>query len=228
MTVTYFGHSAIQIETDGTTLLVDPFITGNPHCEGVAEADDFSPDVLLLTHAHGDHYGDTESIVQRARPKVVGAFEVVQYMSQQTGHEDIHPMNTGGAWDFDWGRLTFTYARHSSSFPDGTYGGLAGGYVLEAEGRTLYLAGDTCRFAEMTWFGEQFDIDLAFLPIGGDLTMGPDEAVMAAQMVGAKRVVPIHYNTMPVIQADPEAFVESLGAVGIEGRALRPGESMTV
>lgn len=228
MTVTYYGHSVVQIETNGTTLLVDPFITGNPHCQGVAEAGDFLPDVLLLTHAHGDHYGDTESIVKRAAPKVVAAYEVVQYVSKQTGHEDIHPVNTGGAWSFDWGRLTFTYARHSSSFPDGTYGGLAGGFVLEAEGKTVYLAGDTCRFAEMAWLGEQFDIDLAFLPIGGDLTMGPDEAVEAARMVGAARVVPIHYNTMPVIEADPEAFVASLQAAGLDGCALSPGESMEV
>lgn len=228
MTLTYYGHSAVQIETDGTTILVDPFITGNPHCEGVVEVADLSPDVVLLTHAHGDHYGDTEALVEQSAPLVVSNFEITQYVTKQTGHESTHPMNTGGAWSFDWGRVTNTDARHSSSFPDGTYGGLAGGFVLEAEGRTVYLAGDTALFGDMARLGERFDIDLAFLPIGDCLTMGPDDALEAARRVGARRVVPIHYDTFPIIPADPEAFAETLEGAGIGGHALRPGESLSL
>lgn len=226
MTVTYYGHSAFQIGTGGTTILVDPFISGNPHCEGVVTAADVDPDVLLLTHAHGDHYGDTEAIVKRAKPTVVGPFEVTNYVQKQTGHEDVLPMNTGGSWDFDWGRLTNTYARHSSSFPDGTYGGLASGFVLRAEGACVYNTGDTCRFAEMAWIGEQHEIDLCLLPIGDDFTMGPDEAVEAAKMLRPKLVVPLHYNTFPFIQQDPEAFAAKVRAAGMEARVLQPGESM--
>lgn len=225
MTVTYYGHSAIQIETGGTTLLFDPFIDDNPHCEGVVTAADLSPDVVLLTHAHGDHYGDTEAIVKRASPMVVGPYEVVQYVGKQTGHEDTHPMNAGGAWDFDWGRVTNTYARHSSSFPDGTYGGLASGFVLEAEGTTVYNTGDTCRFAEMAWTGEQYDINLLFLPIGDDFTMGPDEAVEAVKMLRPALVVPVHYNTFPYIETDPEAFAEAVRQTSTKARVMEPGES---
>ena len=228
MTLTYYGHSVIQIETEGTTLLFDPFISGNPHCEGVLTADDVSPDVLLLTHAHGDHYGDTEAIVKRVGPQVVGPYEVVQYVAKQTGHEAIHPMNAGGAWDFDWGRLTNTYARHSSSFPDGTYGGLASGYILEAEGKVVYNTGDTCRFAEMAWIGEQYEIDLLFVPIGDDFTMGPDEAVEAVKMLRPARVVPVHYNTFPYIETDPEAFARKVRQAGAEADVLAPGASLEV
>lgn len=227
MTVTFYGHAVIQIETGGTTLLFDPFISGNPHCEGVLTVDDVAPDVLLLTHAHGDHYGDTEAIVERAKPLVVGQFEVASYVTKKTGHEDAHPMNTGGAWDFDWGRLTNTYARHSSSFPDGTYGGLAGGFMLEAERKTVYVSGDTCRFAEMAWIGEQYDIDLAFLPIGDDFTMGPDEAVEAVKMLKPRLVVPTHYDTFPLIEADAAAFAEAVrDQTDADARVLAPGASV--
>ena len=226
MTLTYYGHSTLQIDLDGTSLLFDPFISGNPHCEGVLTPDEVTPDVLLLTHAHGDHYGDTEAIIERVKPLVVGQYDLVMYIQNKTGHEDIHPMNTGGAWDFDWGRVTNTYARHSSSFPDGSYGGLAGGFLLEAEGKTVYNTGDTCRFAEMAWTGEQHDIDLLFLPIGDDFTMGPDEAVEAAKMLRPKLVVPVHYNTFPYIETDPEAFAEAIRREGMEARVLAPGESL--
>jgi L-ascorbate metabolism protein UlaG (beta-lactamase superfamily) len=228
MTVTYYGHSVLQIETDGTTLLFDPFISDNPHCEGVATPDDVSPDVLLLTHAHFDHYGDTEAIVRRAAPLVVGPLEVVNYVTERTGHEDVHPMNAGGAWSFEWGRVTNTYARHSSSFPDGTYGGLASGFLLEIQGKTVYNTGDTCRFAEMAWLGEQHDIDLLFLPIGDDFTMGPDEALRAVEMLDPALVVPIHYNTFPLIETDPEAFAARVRESGRQARVLDAGESIEV
>ena len=225
MTITYYGHSTHQIDLASTSLLFDPFISGNPFCEGVLTPDEVSPDVLLLTHAHGDHYGDTEAIIERVKPLVVAQYDVVTYIQNKTGHENIHPMNTGGAWDFDWGRLTNTYARHSSSFPDGSYGGLAGGFILEAEGKTVYNTGDTCRFAEMAWTGEQHNIDLLLLPIGDDFTMGPEEAVEAAKMLKPKLVVPLHYNTFPYIKTDPEAFADAIRREGMEARVLAPGES---
>lgn len=225
MTVTYFGHSAFQIETEGTTLLFDPFISGNPHAEGVVSPGDLSPDVILLTHAHGDHYGDTLDIAKRTGALVVGQFEIANYLNAK-GHENTHPMNTGGSWDFDWGRVTNTYARHSSSFPDGTYGGLAGGFLLEIEGKTVYNAGDTCRFAEMAWVGEENDIDLCFLPIGDDFTMGIDEAIEAAKMLKPTLTIPIHYNTFPYIMADPAEFVSKMGDAGFEARALEPGGTL--
>ncbi len=226
MKLTYFGHSAFQIETGGATLLFDPFISDNPHAEGVVAADALDPDVLLLTHAHGDHWGDSPAIIARAEPLVVAPFEITNYVGDELGHEDVHPMNTGGAADFDWGRLTQTWARHSSSFPDGTYGGNPSGYILEAEGVTVYAAGDTDRFAEMAWYGEGFDIDVALLPIGDDFTMGPAEAAKAAAMLKAEVVIPIHYGTFPVLTGTPGEFAEHLGGSGQTARALNPGETL--
>lgn len=226
MKLTYFGHSAFQIETGGTILLFDPFISGNPHAEGVVAADDLSPDVLLLTHAHGDHWGDSPDLIKRAKPLVIGAFEVTNYVTEQTGHEDVHPMNTGGAASFDWGRVTMTWARHSSSFPDGTYGGNPAGYLLELEGKTIYVAGDTDRFAEMAWYGEDHQIDLALLPVGDDFTMGPEEAVRAAKMLRPGLVVPVHWGTFPVLTGDPDAFVDQLEKAGLKGRKLEAGDTL--
>ncbi|MEM8600659.1 MAG: metal-dependent hydrolase [Bacteroidota bacterium] len=228
MTVTYFGHSAFQLVTNGTTLLFDPFITGNKHTEGVVTAEALHPDVVLMTHAHGDHWGDTPSILARTGALLVAQFDVTQYAQRELGHEHVHPMNTGGAWDFDWGRVTNTYARHSSSFPDGTYGGLAGGFILEMEGLTIYNAGDTCRFAEMDWLGEQYDFDLCFLPIGDDFTMGIDEAVEAAKMLQPALTVPVHYDTFPLIMADTAEFAAKMEAAGLKAQALGPGETLTL
>jgi len=226
MKLTYFGHSAFQIQTGGTTLLIDPFITGNPHTEGVVQADDLNPDVILLTHAHGDHWGDTAAIAKRSGALVVANFEITQYLSQQHGHDKIQPMNTGGVWSFDWGRVTQTYARHSSSFPDGTYGGNPNGYLLELEGKCLYAAGDTCPFTEMAWIGEDYDVDLALLPIGDCFTMGPKDAIRAARMIRPRLTLPLHYNTFPLIMVDTKAWVADMKAAGFEARVLKPGETL--
>lgn len=228
MTLTYFGHSAFQIETGGTTLLFDPFITGNPHVEGRVSAEDLRPDVILLTHAHGDHWGDTPSILERTGALLVANHEIVTYAESQHGHENVHGMNTGGAWSFEWGRLTQTYARHSSSFPDGTYGGNPGGYVLEIEGKTVYAAGDTARFAEMAYLGEDFEIDLALLPIGDNYTMGPEEALKAAQMLRPRLTVPLHYGTFPPLVGDPQHFRRIMAEAGMEVRVLEAAETLTL
>ena len=226
MIIQYFGHSALQIETGGKTLLVDPFITGNPHAEGVVEAGDLRPDVILLTHAHGDHFGDTPAIAARSGAQVVANFEITQHLATQFGHDNVLPMNTGGAVQVDWGWVKQTYARHSSSFPDGTYGGNPNGYLIGAEGKTVYIAGDTDPFSEMAWIGEDHDLDLAFLPIGDCFTMGPTDAVRAARMLRATVSVPVHYGTFAPIEVDAEAWVASMEAAGLGARIMGPGERM--
>lgn len=228
MKLTYFGHSAFQIETNGTTILVDPFITGNRLAEPVVRAADLRPDVILLTHAHGDHWGDTASIAARTGCLVVGNFEVTQYLSQKHGHDHVFAMNTGGSADFPWGRLTQTYARHSSSFPDGTYGGNPNGYLVEAEGRCIYAAGDTCPFAEMAWIGEDYQVDVALLPVGDTFTMGPADSVRAARMVDPGVIIPIHYDTFPPIEIDIDAWATRMHDVGFVPRVLKPGESLSL
>ena len=228
MTLTYFGHSAFQIETDGPTLLFDPFLSGNKHAEGVVTPDDLEPDVLLLTHAHGDHWGDAPAILKRTGALLISNFEITNYAQNEHGHENVHPMNTGGGYDFDWGRVVQTYARHSSSFPDGTYGGNPNGFILQLGGKTIYNTGDTCRFAEMEWIGEEYEIDLCLMPVGDDFTMGPAEAVKCARMLKPKLTVPVHWGTFPVLTGDPHDFAERMGKAGLEARVLEAGETLTL
>ena len=228
MRLTYFGHSAFQLETQGTTILVDPFITGNKHAEGVVAADDLSPDVILLTHAHGDHWGDTPAIAKRSGAVVVANFEITNYITRKHGHENVQAMNTGGSWSFDWGRVTWTFARHSSSFPDGTYGGNPNGILIEAEGKTVYDLGDTDPFTEMEWIGEDYDVDVALMPIGDCFTMGPRDAVRAAKLIGPKVSIPIHYGTFPPIEVDVGEWERLMADAGHATHVLRAGETLEI
>lgn len=225
MKLTYFGHSAFQIETAGTTLLFDPFITGNRHAEGVVKPESLKPDVILLTHAHSDHWGDTPAIATRTGAQVVGNWEVTQYITREHGHENVQPMNTGGWWTFDWGRVQLTYARHSSSFADGTYGGNPNGFLLYLEERCIYVLGDTCPFAEMAWVGEDHDVDLALMPVGDCFTMGPVDAVRAARMIKPKLSLPLHYDTFPYIEVDIEDWTGGMADAGFETRVPGFGET---
>jgi L-ascorbate metabolism protein UlaG (beta-lactamase superfamily) len=228
MKLTYFGHSAFLIETAGATLLFDPFITDNPHNDGIVSAGDLNPDAILLTHAHGDHWGDTPDIATRSGALVIAQFEITNYIQAKHGHENVHPMNTGGSAEFEWGRVTMTWARHSSSFPDGTYGGNPAGFILEIDGKTIYAAGDTDRFAEMAWYGDDYSIDLALLPVGDDFTMGPHEAARAARMLKAGLVVPLHWGTFDLLTGDPDEFVRLVEKDGGRARKLNPGETLEV
>jgi len=228
MKLIYYGHSAFMLQTNGTNILVDPFISGNPHTEGVITADQLNPDIILLTHAHGDHFGDTVDIARRSGALVVANAEIAQYLSERHEHGNVRGMNTGGSWSFDWGRVTMTDARHSSSFPDGTYGGNPNGFVVQAEGRTVYAMGDTSPFAEMAWIAEDFEIDLALIPIGDCYTMGPEMSVRAANLTKASRFVPIHFNTFPAIDVDVSAWEAFMAKAGHETLVLPPGEETEV
>lgn len=228
MKLTYFGHSAFQIETNGTTILVDPFITGNPLAEGVVTADELTPDYILLTHAHGDHWGDTVDIAARSNAVVTANFEITQYLAQNHGHERVQPLNTGGSWTFDWGRVTLTDAKHSSSFPDGTYGGNPNGYVIEAEGKTIYALGDTSPFAEMAWIGEDFSVDIALVPIGDCFTMGPAQSIRAVDMIRPALTIPVHFNTFPLIEVDTGDWENMMADAGHPTRVLAPGETLDI
>lgn len=223
--ITYYGHSVIWLEVAGYRLLFDPFITGNPLCPVQPEA--LHPDYILLTHAHGDHWGDTIAIARRTGAMVIGIWEIYDYLQKQ-GISNAHPMNLGGRRQFPFGRLTMTIAHHSSSFPDGTYGGHPAGFLLESEGKIFYNAGDTALSYEMRLLGERYRIDVAFLPVGDNFTMGPEDALIAAEWLKPRLVVPIHYNTFPVIEVDIEAFAQQLREKGIEVRPLRPGEGFTL
>jgi L-ascorbate metabolism protein UlaG (beta-lactamase superfamily) len=228
MKLTYFGHSAFQIETNTVTILIDPFITGNKHAKGKVTPEELNPDFIFLTHAHGDHWGDTPAIAKRTGAMVVGNFEVTSYLTKKHGHENVHQMNTGGSWRFDWGTVTQTYARHSSSFPDGTYGGNPNGYIFRIEDKTIYDLGDTCPFAEMEWVGEDLEVDVALMPVGDNFTMGANDAVRAARMIKPALTIPIHYNTFPPIEIDITVWERLMKEAGFKTRVLAARETLDV
>ena len=218
----FLGQAGFFVRIGEHELLIDPFLSGNG--SAVDKPDDFSPSHILLTHGHADHYGDTEAIAKRCGATVVSSFEIVNYLSQK-GIEG-HGMNPGGSFQFPFGRLKFTPAWHSNSLPDGTYGGMPMGLVLEAEGKRVYHAGDTALFSDMQLIARK-GIDLAFLPIGDNFTMGPADAVEAVKLLQPKQVVPIHYNTFPVIEQDADAFKQKVEReTDARCVVLQPGERL--
>lgn len=222
MKISYHGHSVVKVETENHTILIDPFITGNELCD--LDASTVEADVILLTHGHNDHVGDTVDIAKRNDALVVALNELAVYLGRQG--LKTHPMNIGGKYDFDFGRVKFTHAFHGSSYEeeDGTfiYTGMPGGILLTIGDKTIYHVGDTSLFSDLKMIGEMNDIDLAFIPIGDNFTMGPEDALIAADWINADIVVPVHYNTFPPIKQDPDAFVEKLKTG--EGKAMRPGD----
>ncbi|MCM3054213.1 metal-dependent hydrolase [Caldibacillus thermoamylovorans] len=224
MKVSYHGHSVVKIVTDGKEILIDPFITGNGNTDLKVENE--SPDFILLTHGHGDHVGDTVQLAKKKDALVIAMVELANYLSWQG--VKTHGMNIGGSYEFEFGKVKFTQAFHSTGVETWEqtiiYTGMPAGLLITIEGKTIYHAGDTSLFFDMKLIGERHPIDLAFLPIGDNFTMGPEDAAYAAKLLHAKTVVPIHYNTFPVIKQDPGRFINLLEDGN--GKVLQPGETI--
>ncbi|TDL34322.1 metal-dependent hydrolase [Jeotgalibacillus sp. S-D1] len=226
MQISYHGHSIVKVKTNDTTILFDPFINGNELTDLKAENE--KPDVIILTHGHNDHVGDTVEIAKKSDALVIAPFELATYLEWQG--LKTHPMSIGGSFEFDFGKVKLTQAFHGSSYTTDVqqiiYTGMPSGVLLMAEGKTIYHAGDTSLFGDMKLIGERHPIDLAFLPIGDNFTMGPDDAAYAAELLQAKKVVPIHYNTFPPIKQDPDKFVQLLQEG--QGKVMAAGEVITL
>lgn len=224
MLVSYHGHSIVKIENNGKTIVVDPFITGNGLTD--LKVDEVKPDFILLTHGHADHIGDTVQLAKENDALVIATPEIATYLGWQG--VNAHGMNIGGSFEFEFGRVKMTQAFHSTGLETESneiiYLGMPAGLLITIEGKTIYHAGDTSLFMDMKLIGDRHPIDLAFLPIGDNFTMGPEDAAYAAGLLGAKTVVPIHYNTFPIIKQDPHKFVELLPEG--QGKVLEPGASI--
>jgi L-ascorbate metabolism protein UlaG (beta-lactamase superfamily) len=224
MKVTYHGHSVVKIETGGKTIIIDPFITGNGLTDLTVE--DIKPDVIILTHGHNDHVGDTVQLAKENDSLVIANDELSTYLSWQGLR--VHGMHIGGAYQFEFGKVKLTPAFHGTGLQADdnqiVYCGMPAGILFMAEGKTIYHAGDTALFSDMKLIGERHPIDLAFLPIGDNYTMGPEDAAYAAKLLAAKTIVPIHYNTFPVIKQDPQDFLQMLE--NQNGKILNPGEGI--
>ena len=205
--ICWLGHSALWFEqTSGskkTNLLIDPFLTGNP--SATAKADSLPADYILVSHGHGDHIGDTEAIAGRTHAIVISNYEIACWLNHK-GVKHTHGMSIGGAFQFPFGKVKLTQAIHGSSLPDGSYGGNPAGFHIHFnDGPRIYDAGDTGLFGDMRLIGEE-GIDLAFLPIGDNFTMGLEDGLKAIKMLQPRKVIPIHYNTFDVIRQDPEGW----------------------
>jgi L-ascorbate metabolism protein UlaG (beta-lactamase superfamily) len=219
MKLTFLGHACVHIETNGTSILIDPFITGNPVCP--VKLEDIQADVVVVTHAHGDHWGDSLELEKRGAT-IIGTWEIGGY-AQKHGAQKVVQMNMG-TFKQPWGSLKFVPAWHSSSFPDGTYGGMPCGVVLTLEGKKIYHSGDTALFSDMKLIGDM-GLDYAFICAGDFYTMGPEDALEALKLLRPKAVTPIHHSTFDGIKQDAQAFCAAAEGLGVRGHPLAPGES---
>jgi len=207
-TFTYFGHGTLGLEIQDYKLLIDPFFTNNPATK--TKPEELNADFLLITHGHGDHVGDAEEIAQRTGAKVIANAEIASWFSEKGA--EVHSQHIGGGHDYPFGYVKLTQAIHGSSLPDGSYGGMPGGFLITTpDGKKIYMAGDTGLFAGMSLIGEE-GIHLAVLPIGDNYTMGPDDALRAVKIIKPEFVVPVHYNTWDLIAQDPAVWKKRVEA----------------
>lgn len=226
MKITYYGHNSLLIEILGNYIMVDPFITGNPLYKDKLDVKSLKADYILLTHAHQDHTLDVETIAKNTNAKIVSNYEIAMYY-QEKGF-NVHPMNHGGNWKFEFGNLKLVNAVHTSSFPDGSYGGQPGGFVIEGEHKNIYIAGDTALTMDMKLIPLQTKLDLAILPIGDNFTMGIEDAIIASNFVACEKVLGVHFDTFSYIEIDQEEAKKKFYDAGKDLMLLDFGSSIVL
>lgn len=220
--LTFLSHSCFMVEGASTRIVFDPFLTGNPLA--VSKPGEIKVDYIILTHGHGDHFGDSVEIAKSNGATIIAPNELALYCESKGA--TVHPMHIGGAHHFPFGRVKLTIAHHGSAVPDGTYTGEPAGILLTMDDKTFYHAGDTGLFYDMKLIGEMNQIHVAALPIGDNFTMGIDDAVKATEFLQPDMVIPIHFKTWDIIDVDPEEFVSKVQSKGFKAKILNIDESL--
>ena len=225
MKLTYYGHSCFGVEVNGKHLLFDPFINQNPLAKNI-DGTKIPADYILISHAHGDHVAEVEAIAKRTNAKVISNYEITSYYEKK-GFPG-HGMNFGGSWQFDFGKVTYVVSIHSSHFPDGTYGGNPGGFIVESKEGNFYFAGDTALTMDMKLIGIRYKLDFALLPIGSNFTMDYFDAATCAEFIGCDKIIGIHYDTFPPIKIDHQKAIDEFGRNGKELLLMKIGETIAM
>lgn len=223
MKITFYGHSCIGLDVSGKHIIIDPFISGNPNA-GHIDINSLKADYILLTHAHQDHTLDVETIAKNNNSIIVSNWEIATHYGNK-GFQ-YHPMNHGGSWQFDFGKVKYVNAVHSSSFPDGSYGGNPGGFVIEGEHKNIYISGDTALTMDMKLIPMRTKLDLAIFPIGNNFTMDVDDAILAADFVDCDKILGCHYDTFGFIVINHEEAIKKFFDAGKDLMLLDIGQSI--
>ena len=223
MKITFYGHASLGIEIGGKNIIVDPYISPNPKASHI-DVNALKADYILLTHAHGDHIADAETIAKNTNATIVSNAEIAGFYANK-GFE-THPMNHGGSWNFDFGKVKFVQAIHSSSFPDGSYGGNPGGFVIEGEHKNIYIAGDTALTFDMQLIPLRTKLDLAVFPIGNNFTMDVEDAIIASDFVECDKILGYHFDTFGYIEIDHKEAVKKFFDAGKDLMLLEIGQSI--
>ncbi|SHI95850.1 L-ascorbate metabolism protein UlaG, beta-lactamase superfamily [Mesonia phycicola] len=226
MKITFYGQNSLALEVAGKHIIIDPFITGSDLAKDKVDIKKLKADYIFLTHAHQDHTLDAEAIAKNTGAKIVSNFEIANHYEEK-GIE-VHPMNHGGSWQFEFGTVKYVNAIHTSSFPDGSYGGQPGGFVFETEEGNIYVAGDTALTMDMKLIPMRTKLDLAVLPIGDNFTMGVDDAVIASDFVECDTILGCHYDTFGYIEIDHDLAKEKFKMKEKTLHLLAIGESIEI
>jgi len=224
MKIRYYGHSCFEVKTGESTFLFDPFISPNELASSI-DINSIKAETIFLTHGHGDHVADAATIANNNDALIVANFEVANWFSAQ-GVAKTHPMNPGGSWKFDFGSAKMVTAVHSSSMPDGSYGGNPAGFVMETAEGAFYNAGDTALTYDMKLIAESHDLKFALLPIGDNFTMGVDDAVKAAKFIECDHVIGMHYDTFGYIKIDHAEAIQKFGDAGVKLTLMDIGQTI--
>ena len=224
MKFTYYGHSCFAIETKEKKLLFDPFIKPNGLAQNI-DTNSIKADFILVTHGHADHIADCVSLAHQTSAMVISSFEVIEWLGKQ-GVQNVHPMNHGGKKEFDFGTVKCVSAIHSSSLPDGSYGGNPMGFVITGTEKNFYVSGDTALTTDMQLIPRWGKLDFAILPIGDNFTMGYEDAILAAEMIGCSNIVGVHYDTFGYIKIDHKKVKQAFANAGLTLHLVEIGSSI--